>query len=185
MIRKHSDFRDLPSRFPVIDDNGVVGVSPKRYRLRDHVLDARGHLIPDDRPVAMAVAFAPDVSPDDQFRNLLEAAELKIISKLRAAGMLPSDLTGDFEDDDDFIDDVDPQDSRYQSIHELVHDDVVGKPVPRAVAGLFKRGGAKGKGKDDSPRLSSSEKASASDEPLKGTSADAPAQIGHNGPPEE
>lgn len=129
-----SELRSRPRKHPAIDpDTGeILESQPRRYRLRDSVLAHGVSLISDDRPVAAAIAFGSEQTPDERFRLILEASEARVNARLRAAGLLPDDAYEDDLSDEEFIDEFseDP-DPRYLSPHEFVYDNELSRFVPR------------------------------------------------------
>lgn len=118
----------------------VSSDSRPRFRARDTFLDKQGRLIPDNRPVATAIAFAPDIMPEQQVQAMLQRAYDDQRAKMKAAYEQGIDIYPVDEDvDDDLEFDPDSEvDPRYSSPHELVHDEVAGCDVTRALKGMFK-----------------------------------------------
>lgn len=116
-----------------------------RERRRNVVLDDRGRLIPDPRPVMAAVAFAPTTSIEERIQMQIANAVARVEERIEAArssNVKYADrgpgLGSSYDDEDDFSED-DDLDPRYVSPHEFVPDADAGRDVPRALKGAFKR----------------------------------------------
>lgn len=120
--------------FPVITDDGEVKEPLPRYRARNEFLDDLGAEIPDPRPMSSAVAFAADITPEEEVRRLIASADARVLANYARAE--ESDV--DFYDDD-FAVPVPNGVDNISSPFEMVHDDVYGGEVPRGIKGIFKR----------------------------------------------
>lgn len=128
-------FKDPVTNEFIIDKNGQV-VTPGRERERFARLDSQRREVPDPRPMASAVAFAFDVTPEEEVRRLIASADRRVLenyAKADASGM-------DFFDDDFETDDNNGIDDA-RSPFEFVRDLVSGVDVPRPLVGAFESDG--------------------------------------------
>lgn len=127
-------FKDPITNHFIVDDSGVVAI-PGRERERFARLDASRHEIIDPRPMSAAIAFAPDVSPEEEVRRLIAAADRQVAANYARAE--ESDL--EFYDDDDFETPEEGGIDNAKSPFEFVRDLVANRDVPRALQGYFKQ----------------------------------------------
>lgn len=118
----------------------VESDTPPRFRKRFSMLDEKSRLIPDPRPVATAIAFAPDVMPEQQVQAMLQRAYDDQRAKMKAAYEQGIDFYPVDEDVDDELEWIEGEDvDGFVSPHELVDDSDLGTSVTRGLRGMFKR----------------------------------------------
>lgn len=120
----------------IVDAAGAV-VVPGRERERFARLDSQRREVPDPRPMSSAVAFAFDITPEEEVRRLIASSQARIDANYARAE--ESDV--EFYDDDDL--DFGSADhggvDNMTSPFEFVRDAVMGDEVPRGLLGMFKR----------------------------------------------
>lgn len=131
-VKGNFPFKNPETNEFIIDNAGQV-ITPGRERERFARLDSQRREIPDPRPMSSAVAFAFDVTPEEEVRRLIASADRRVLENYARADA--SDV--DFYDDDFEVPEEGGVDNA-QSPFEFVRDLVAGQDVPRGLKGMFK-----------------------------------------------
>lgn len=131
-VKGNFPFKDPETNKFIVDKQGKV-VTPGRERERYARLDQFRAEVPDPRPMASAVAFAYDVSPEEEVKRLLAQADARI-----AANYLKAEESETEFYDDDFDVPEDNTVDNLKSPFEFVRDLVADADVPRALVGAFR-----------------------------------------------
>lgn len=127
-------FKDPVTNEFIVDEAGQI-ILPGRERERFARLDASRQEISDPRPMSSAVAFAPDVTPEQEVLRLIASSDARMLANYERA----SQSDQEFFDDDDFSVPEEGGVDNMTSPFEFVRDLVAGKEVPRALKGSFIR----------------------------------------------
>lgn len=125
--------------YVAIDNTGKVidrfdVVKSGRARARFDNLNDFGQEVLDTRPMAAAVMFSDHIPPEVKIRQMMQDANFR--AQVRA--YLAEEQGVDTFDEFDYADDMLFPDKEPISAHEVVHDNVVNRNIPRFLQGRFK-----------------------------------------------
>lgn len=126
-------YKDPKTNHFIVDDSGNI-ILPGRVRERHVRLDSKRQEVPDPRPMSSAVAFAADVSPEEEVRRLIASADARMQANYARA----DESDQEFYDDDEFDTPEEGGVDNLTSPFEFVRDAVAGCEVPRPIAGTIK-----------------------------------------------